>query len=69
MPQELVASWKSTKPRHGSRRNMSYETLGIHEDSNCGLIDSREEYGSSTYSSNHSSEENVVSDGVSESMC
>ena len=48
---------------------MSYEILGIHEDSYGALIDSREEYGSSTYSSNHSSEENVVFDGVSESMC
>ena len=48
---------------------MSYEMLGIHEDSDGALIDSLEEYMSSTYSSNHSSKENVVSDGVSKSMC
>ena len=68
-PQEIVASWESVKPRKRSRRNMSYEMLGIHEDPNDALIDSREEYESSTSSSNHSSEENVVSDSVSESMC
>ena len=66
-PQEIVASWETAKPRH--RRTMSYEMLGIHEDPNDALIDSREEYESSTSSSNHSSEENVVSDSVSESMC
>ena len=52
-----------------SRRNISYEMLGIHEDSDGALIDNREEYGSSTYSSDHLSEENVVYDGVYESMC
>ena len=69
LPQEIVASWESTKPRRGSRRNMSYEMLGIHEDSHGALIDKREEYGSSTSPYDHSSEENVVSGGVSESMC
>ena len=48
---------------------MSYEMLGIHEKLNGALIDSRKDYESSTSSSDHSSEENVVSDGVSESMC
>ena len=48
---------------------MSYEMLGVHEDLDDALIDSREEYVLYTYSSNHSSEENVVSDGVLESMC
>ena len=65
LPQEIVASWESAKPRHRSIRNMSYEMLGIHEDSNSALIDSKEEYRSST----SSSEENVVFDGVLESMC
>ena len=40
---------------------MSYEMMGIHEESENSLIDSREEYRSST----SSSEENVVYDGVS----
>ena len=43
---------------------MSYETLGIHEDLDGGLIDSREEFRSSTSSFDHSSKENVVSDGL-----
>ena len=42
LAQEIVASQESTKPRCRSRRNMSYEMLGIHEDSNDALIDSRE---------------------------
>ena len=29
LPQEIVASLESAKPRHRSRRNMSYEILGI----------------------------------------
>ena len=68
-PQEIVASWESVKPRHRSRRNMSYEMLGIHKDSHGALIDKREEYGSSTSPYDHSSEENVFFGGVSESMC
>ena len=43
--------------------------LGIHEDSDGALIDSREESKSTTCSFNHSSEENAVYDGVLESMC
>jgi hypothetical protein len=42
--------------------------LGIHVDSNGALIDNREEYGSSTSSSNHSFEDNVDSNGVPKSM-
>ena len=43
--------------------------LGIHENSGGALIDSREEYMSSTSSYDHSYEQNVVSDCVSKSMC
>ena len=53
LAQEIVASWESVKPRRRSRRNMSYEILGIQEDSDGALIDSREEYRSSTSSSDH----------------
>ena len=42
LAQEIVASWESSKPRRRLRRNMPYEMLGIHEDSNCALIYSRE---------------------------
>ena len=55
LPQGIVASWEFAKPRRRLRRNMSYEMLGIHEASNSALIDNREEYMSSTSSSNHSS--------------
>jgi hypothetical protein len=42
--------------------------LGMQVDSYGAFIDNREEFGSSTSSSNHSSEDNVDSDGISESM-
>ena len=42
--------------------------FGMHVDSDGAFIKNREEYGSSTYSSKHSSEENVDSDGISETM-
>ena len=67
--QEIVASWEFSKPRCRLRRNMSYEILGIHEDSSDALIESREEYRLSTSSSNHASKENVVFDGVLKSTC
>ena len=69
LAQEIVASCEFVKPTCRSRRNISYEILGIHKDSDGALVDSREEYRSSTSSSNHSSEENLVSNGMSKSMC
>jgi hypothetical protein len=42
--------------------------LGMHVDSDGAFIDNREEYGSSTSSSKHSSEYNVDYDGISETM-
>ena len=42
LAQEIVASWESNKPRRRSRTNMSYEMVGIPEDSYDALIDSRE---------------------------
>ena len=47
---------------------MMAEMMGIDVDSNGLPIDNREEYGSSTSSSNPSSAENVDFDGVLESM-
>ena len=40
----------------------------MHVDLDGAFIDNIEEYGSSTSSSNHSSEGNVESDGISETM-
>ena len=68
MPQEINARSDSAKPSRRSKRLLTYEMLGIHADSDGALIYNREEYGSSTSSSSHSSEDNVDSDGVSESM-
>jgi hypothetical protein len=42
--------------------------VGMHVDSDGAFIDNREYYGSSISSSNHSSKDNVESDGISESM-
>jgi hypothetical protein len=42
--------------------------LGMHVDSDGAFIHNKEEYGSSTSSSNYLSENNVDSDGISESM-
>jgi hypothetical protein len=68
LPQEISARWDSVEPSRRSKRLLTSEMLGIHADSDGALIDNREEYGSSTSSSSHSSEDNVDSDGVSESM-
>ena len=63
-PKEEVARWESAKPRCRSKRNMTYEIMGIVVDSDGAPIDNREEYGSSS----PSSAENVDSNGVSKSM-
>jgi len=68
LPKEEVARWESTKPSRRSRRNMTFEMMGIDVDSDGTPIDNREEYGSSTSSSTPSSAESVDSDGVLESM-
>ena len=67
MPQEINAWWESIEPICRSKRHLTSEILGMHVDSDGAFIDKREEYGSST-SSNHSSEDNVDFDGISESM-
>ena len=68
LPQEISARWDYVEPSRRSKRLLTSEMLGIHVDSDGAIIDNREEYGSSTSSSNHSSEDNIDSDGVSESM-
>ena len=47
---------------------MTAKTFGIHEDSDGALVDSREEYGSSTSSSSDAYENSVDFDGVSKAM-
>jgi hypothetical protein len=44
------------------------EMLGMHVDSDGAFIDNKEEYGLSTSPSNHSSKDNVGSNGISKSM-
>jgi hypothetical protein len=68
LPQEINERWESVEPICRSKRNLTSEMLGMHVDSDCAFIDNREEYGSSTSSYNHSSEDNVDSDGISETM-
>ena len=68
LPQEINARWEFVEPIHRSKKNLTSEMLGMHANSNGAFIDNREEYGSSTSSSNHSSEDNVDSDGISETM-
>jgi hypothetical protein len=68
LPQEINARWESVDPIHISKRNLTYEMLGMHVDSDGAFIDNREDYGSSTSSSKHSLVDNVDSDGISETM-
>ena len=68
LSQEINARWESVEPSRRSKRHLTSEMLGMHVDSDGAFIDNREEYGSSTSSSKHSSEDNVDSDGISETM-
>jgi hypothetical protein len=67
-PQEINAIWESVEPIHRYKRHLTSEMLGMHVDSDGAFIDNREEYGSSTSSSNHSFGENVDCNGISETM-
>jgi hypothetical protein len=68
LPQEINARWESVEPSRRSKRNLTSKILGMHVDLDGAFIDNREEYGSYTSSSNHSSEDNVDSDGILETM-
>jgi hypothetical protein len=68
LPLELNARWEFEETSHRSKRHLTYGMLGMHVDSDGASIDNREEYGPSTYSSKHSSEHNVDSNGISETM-
>jgi hypothetical protein len=68
LSQEIDARWESDEPSHRSKRHLTSEMLGMHVYSYGAFIDNREEYGSYTLSSNHSSKDNVEFDGISETM-
>jgi hypothetical protein len=68
LPQEIIARWEFGEPSCRSRRLLTSEMLGRHVDLYGAFIDNREEYGSSTSSSNHSFEDNVDSNGLPKSM-
>jgi hypothetical protein len=68
LPQEINARWDSGESSSRSKRHLTSKMLGMHVDSDGAFINNREEYGSSTSSSNHSFEDNVNSDGISETM-
>jgi len=59
--------WESAETSRRSRRILKPEMVAMHVDSNGALVDEREEYGTSSSASNHSSED-VNSDGVQENM-
>ena len=56
------------EPSRRSKRHLTSKMMGMHVDSDGAFIDNREEYRYSTSSSNHSSEDNVDSDGILETM-
>ena len=66
LPQEINARWYYVEPSCISKRNLTSQMLGMHVESDGMFIDNREEYGSYTSSSNHSSKDNVDFDGISE---
>ena len=59
--------WESTNASRRSRTILNPEMVGMHVDSNWVLVDEREEYGTSSSTSSHSSED-VNFDGVQENM-
>ena len=67
LPEGIVLTWESPETSRRSRRILKPEMLGMHVDSDGALVDEREEYGTSSSASSHSSED-VNSDGVQENM-
>ena len=59
--------WQSTKPSRRSRKFLKPKVVGMHVDSDGALVDEREEYGTSSSASSHSSED-VNFDGVQENI-
>ena len=67
LSKQLLLRWDSAECRCRSTRLFNSEMVGIHVDSDGALDDEREEYGSSSSTSSHSSED-VGYDGVPEPM-
>ena len=67
LPEGTVLRWESAETSRRSRRILKPEMLGMHVDSDGALVDEREEYGTSSSASSHSSED-VNFDGVQENM-
>ena len=63
----IVLTWESAETSRRSRRLLKLGMLGMHVDSDGALVDEREEYGTSSSASSHSSED-VNCDGVQENM-
>ena len=67
LPEGTMLRWESVETSRRSRRILKPEMVGMHVDSDGALVDEREEYGTSSSTSSHSSED-VNSDGVHENM-
>jgi len=67
LPEGIVLTWESAETNRRSRRLLKPGMLGMHVDSDGALVDEREEYGTSSSASSHSSED-VNCDGVQENM-
>ena len=67
LPEQLLLRWDFVESSRRSTRHLNSEMVGMHIDSDGALVDEREEYGSSSSASSHSSED-VGSDGVPEPM-
>ena len=63
LPEGTVLRWESVETSRRSRRILKLEMVVMHVDSNGALVDEREEYGTSSSASSHSSED-VNYDGV-----
>ena len=67
LPEQLLLKWDSAEYRRRSTRILNSDMVGMHVDSDGAPVDEREEYGSSSSASNHSSKD-VYFDGVPEPM-
>ena len=67
LPEGIVLTWESAETSRRSRRLLKPGMLGMHVDLDGALVDEREEYGTSSSASSHSSED-VNCDGVQENM-
>ena len=67
LPKGTMLIWEFAETSRRSRRILKPEMVGMHVDSDGALVDEREEYGTSSSASSHSSED-VNSNGVQKNM-